>query len=308
MTHRIAVLLPCFNEERTIASVVREFRATLPDAAIYVYDNASTDRTATVAREAGAIVRGERLRGKGRVIRRMFADIDADIFVMADGDATYDAAAAPALIARLLDERLDMVVGTRRVVSGQVAYRAGHVLGNRLLTGAVMAIFGQGLTDILSGYRVLSRRFVKSFPVASRGFEIEAEMSVHALSLSIPTGEVDTAYLARPAGSASKLNTYRDGIRILIFITLLFKENRPFRFFFIASLVLAALSLALGIPVILGYFNTGLVPRLPTAVLSASIMLGAMLSFAVGVILDSVSRNRLDQKRLAYLSLPPLRW
>ena len=303
--HRLAVLLPCHNEERTIYDVVGAFRAALPQATIYVYDNNSTDRTAMMAENAGAVVRTERRQGKGNVIRRMFADIDADIFVMADGDATYDAAMAPLLIDRLVSDRLDMVVGTRAAATGR-AYRPGHAFGNRLLTGSVMAIFGHGQTDILSGYRAFSRRFVKSFPATSRGFETEAEISVHALSLSIPFGEIETRYFARPAGSASKLNTYRDGIRILTFIAMLFKDNKPFWFFSLVALALATLSVGLSLPVILEFFATGLVPRLPTAVLSASIMLAALVAFAAGIILDSVSRGRLEQKRLAYLALPPL--
>src|SRR5258707_15658751 len=223
---RVAVLVPCYNEEATIADVVRAFRSELPDAVVYVYDNNSTDKTQDVARAAGALVRRETHQGKGFVVRRMFADVDADIYLLVDGDATYDAPSAKAMIARLVDERLDMVVATR-VDHEEAAYRRGHRTGNRLLTGFVQHIFGRSFTDMLSGYRAFSRRFVKSFPVLSGGFEIENELTIHALELGLPVAEVATPYYARPKGSASKLNTWRDGSRILWTIARLYKSERP---------------------------------------------------------------------------------
>lgn len=298
----IAILLPCHNEGPAIYEVVRSFQQHLPGAAVYVYDNNSNDNTADEARRAGAVVRSEKRQGKGHVIRRMFADIEADVYVMADGDGTYDAAAAPVLVKKLLEENLDMVVGARRAAEGQETYRRGHRFGNWLLTNTVRLIFGQGFADMLSGYRVFSRRFVKSFPAISTGFQIETEITVHALSLTLPCAEVETDYFERAEGTASKLSTYRDGLLILSFIVLLFKEIRPFIFFSVIALVLAALSLALGIPLVLEFFATGLVPRLPTAVLSAAIMMIAVLSFLCGTILDSLSRGRLEHKRLRYIA------
>ncbi|MBX9882800.1 MAG: glycosyltransferase family 2 protein [Sphingomonas sp.] len=303
MTPRIAVLLPCFNEEAAIAQTVAAFRAALPDAAIYVYDNNSRDRTAKVAREAGAIVRAERLQGKGHVVRRMFADIDADIYVMADGDATYDAASAPAMVARLVDEQLDMVVGAR-VMQDAVAFRRGHRFGNRLLTGMLARLFGRSFTDILSGYRVFSRRFVKSFPVLSAGFEIETEISVHALELKMPVAEVETPYFARPEGSASKLATYRDGWRILRTILRLYRIERPRLYFGTVASAMAGTGLLLSIDLWITFMQTGLVPRLPTAVLVTGLMILAALSFFAGLILDTVVRGRQEVRRLAYLALP----
>jgi glycosyltransferase involved in cell wall biosynthesis len=282
---------------------VAGFRAALPEARVYVYDNNSQDRTAEAARAAGAVVRTEPLQGKGHVIRRMFADIDADAYVLVDGDATYDAASAPEMVRLLLAERLDMVNGTR-VTDAAAAYRPGHRWGNLMLTGLVRAIFGNRVTDMLSGYRVFSRRFVKSFPALSSGFETETEFTVHALELSMPIGEVATPYRERPEGSTSKLNTWGDGFRILRTIVLLVKEERPVQFFAGAGAALVLLALLIAIPVFADYVQTGLVPRLPTAVLATGLVLLGFLSFTCGLILDSVSRGRKELKRLAYLSVP----
>lgn len=301
---RIAVIIPCYNEEVAIPKVVADFRAALPEAVIYVYDNNSRDRTAEVAREAGAVVRRETLQGKGNVIRRSFADVDADIYVLVDGDDTYDAAAAPELVALLRREGLDMVNGAR-VTQIEAAYRPGHRLGNRVLTGMVRTVFGDRISDMLSGYRVFSRRFVKSFPALAGGFETETEFTVHALDLRMPVGEVKTAYKDRPPGSTSKLRTYSDGVRILRTIVVLVKEERPLQFFSICGLFLAAAAILLGVPVVTDFVRTGLVPRLPTAVLATGLMLVAALSFACGLVLDSVARGRKEIKRLAYLSIPP---
>lgn len=300
---RIAVLLPCYNEDAAIAQTVAGFRAALPSAAIYVYDNNSKDRTIEVARAAGAIVRSERMQGKGNVVRRMFADVDADIYVMADGDATYDAEAAPQLVRRLIDEQLDMVVGSR-VTQHDAAYRRGHVMGNKLLTGMLAKLFGRSFTDILSGYRVFSRRFVKSFPVLSGGFEIETEISVHALELRMPVGEVETRYFARPEGSASKLSTYSDGFRILNTIVTLYRIERPLLFFGAIGGLLALLALMLGIPLAITYYHTHLVPRLPTAIMATGLIILAALCFFAGLILDTVVRGRREVRRLAYLGHP----
>jgi glycosyltransferase involved in cell wall biosynthesis len=301
MTSRIAVLLPCYNEEAAIAQTVAGFRAALPDATIYVYDNNSRDRTIEVARAAGAVVRTERIQGKGNVVRRMFADVDADIYVMADGDATYDAASAPTLVARVLDEQLDMVVGAR-VTQADAAYRRGHKMGNALLTGMLARLFGRSFTDILSGYRVFSRRFVKSFPVLSSGFEIETEISVHALELKMPVAEIETPYFARPEGSESKLSTYSDGFRILRTIVQLYRIERPVLFFGIIGAVLAAIALVLAVPLVLTYMHTHLVPRLPTAVLVTGLTILAALNLFTGLILDTVVRGRREVRRLAYLA------
>jgi glycosyltransferase involved in cell wall biosynthesis len=300
---RIAVILPCYNEEAAIAQTVAGFRAVLPGAAIYVYDNNSRDRTVAVARDAGAIVRTERMQGKGNVVRRMFADVDADIYVMADGDATYDPAAVPAMIAKLRDEGLDMVVGTR-VHEAADAYRRGHVLGNRAMTGLLAGLFGRSFTDIFSGYRVFSRRFVKSFPVLSAGFEIETEISVHALELKMPVGEIETRYLARPEGSVSKLSTYRDGARIARTILSLYRIEKPVLFFGMIALLLAALAVVLALPLAITYAETGLVPRLPTAILATGLVILAALSSFAGLILDTVVRGRREVRRLAYLAQP----
>ena len=300
---RIAILLPCYNEEAAIAQTVAAFRAALPSASVYVYDNNSRDRTKEVAEAAGAVVREERMQGKGNVVRRMFADIEADVYVMADGDSTYDASAAPDLVRRLVDERLDMVVGARKS-EVEEAYRRGHRLGNRLFTGILAGLFGRSFTDIFSGYRVFSRRFVKSFPALSRGFETETEISVHALELAMPVAEVVSAYGARPEGSVSKLSTYRDGWRIMRTILHLFRIERPVLFYGGFAAFLAALGLILAVPLIVTFAQTGLVPRFPTAILVTGIMVIAFLSFGVGLILDTVVRGRREVRRLAYLSFP----
>ncbi len=299
---QIAILLPCYNEAAAIGQTIADFRAALPQATIYVYDNNSTDNTAEVARAAGAIVRTERMQGKGNVVRRMFADVDADIYVMADGDATYEAAAAPKLIALLQDDQLDMVVGARKS-EVDAAYRRGHRLGNALLTGMLAWLFGRSFTDILSGYRVFSRRFVKSFPVLSEGFEIETEISVHALELRMPVAECVTAYAARPEGSESKLNTYRDGWRILRMILTLFRIEKPMAFFGLIGALFALTAIVISIPLFLTYFETGLVPRFPTAVLATGMMVLAFLNGFCGLILDTVVRGRREMRRLAYLAV-----
>ena len=300
---RIAVLLPCFNEEATIAATVAGFRASLPTAVIYVYDNNSRDRTREIAAAGGAVVQSERQQGKGHVVRRMFADIDADVYVMADGDLTYDPGSAQAMVDQLLAGQLDMVVGTRRHQEKD-AYRGGHVLGNRLFTGLLAGLFGRSFSDIFSGYRVFSRRFVKSFPVLSSGFEIETEMSVHALELRMPVGEVETAYGVRPEGSQSKLSTYGDGWRILSTIATLYRIERPVLFFGSIGALLLVAALLLALPLILTYVDTGLVPRVPTAILVTGMAIVAVLCFFAGLILDTVTRGRREVRRLAYLALP----
>jgi hypothetical protein len=298
----IAVLIPCYNEESAIAKVVSDFKAALPRADVYVYDNHSKDKTADVARAAGGIVRTEMRRGKGNVVRRMFADIEADIYVLVDGDDTYDATTAPVLLQKLVADGLDMVSGRRLAVGGS-AYRIGHVIGNRLLAGLTRIMFTLEVIDLLTGYRVMSRRFVKSFPVTAGGFSIETELTVHAGRLLMPVAEVNTPYKERSLGSVSKLNTWRDGLRILLAIGGLVREERPLAFFTTICGALMLLSLALGVPVILEYLKTGLVPRLPTAVLSTGLMLLAFLSLASGLILDTVTRGRWELKRLAYLAV-----
>jgi glycosyltransferase involved in cell wall biosynthesis len=303
---RIAVILPCFNEEAAISETVRGFRAALPQATVYVFDNNSGDRTMAFAREAGVVVRSETRQGKGHVVRRMFADVDADIYVLADGDGTYESADAPALVARLRGEQLDMVVGSRLTTYEGEAFRRGHRFGNDLLTGFLGMCFGRTFTDILSGYRVFSRRFVKSFPALSRGFEIETELSVHALELRMPIAEVVTAYKARPAGSASKLRTYRDGWRILMMILNLFKRERPLAFFSIIAGALALAALLLAYPIFITYVETGLVPRFPTAILATGLMILSSLSLTSGFVLDIVTHGRREMKRLAYLAIPPV--
>jgi glycosyltransferase involved in cell wall biosynthesis len=300
---RIAVLVPCFNEEAAVASVVSAFRKALPTAQIYVYDNNSKDRTAEVARAAGAEVRSERRQGKGHVVRRMFADIEADVYVLVDGDATYDAPSAPGMIERLVNDHLDMVVGLR-VDQEQAAYRRGHRAGNWLLTSFLSSVFGQAFTDILSGYRVFSRRFVKSFPVLSDGFEIETELTVHALELAMPVAEVETPYYARPEGSVSKLNTWSDGFRILGTILRLYRSEKPLRFFTFIGLFLALVAIGLAIPLAVTYLEEGVVPRLPTAILSTGLMIVAVLSVSSGLVLDTVTRGRREMKLLNYLSHP----
>ena len=302
-TLAIAVLVPCYNEGPTIGTVVRDFKTALPHATVYVYDNNSADDTCEQAREAGAIVRTETRQGKGHVVRRMFADIDADVYVLVDGDDTYEAAAAPRLVERLVGDGLDMVTGTR-VAESQDAYRTGHRFGNRLLTGLVAHSFGSQVSDMLSGYRVLSRRFVKSFPLLSGGFEIETEMTVHGLELGMPQAEETTRYKERPEGSESKLNTYGDGLRILTTIVRMLKEERPLAFFGAIAGVLALAAIVLAIPIVLTFIDTGEVPRFPTAILATGMMVVSMLSLACGLILATVTRGRQELKRLRYLQIP----
>jgi len=303
----IAILLPCYNEEKTIADVVAGFHAALPSATVFVFDNNSTDLTALRARAAGAHVVREPRQGKGNVVRRMFADIDADIYVMADGDGTYAPDDAPQLINLLLTERADMVVGTRRGV-GEDAGRAGHAVGNRLFNALYHRLFGRDFTDIFSGYRAFTRRYVKSFPAVSTGFEIETEMSVHASMLKLPTCELPLDYGRRPEGSSSKLSTFRDGLKILWMFAMLLKETRPVRFFGAIAVASAAASLVLMTPVLIEYFATGLVPRMPTWMLSIGLMVLAMLFMVTGLILDSVARGRAEQMRMAYLACGPARF
>ena len=300
--YSVAVLVPCYNEEVAVAKVVKDFRAVLPAATIFVFDNNSTDNTAAAARAAGAEVYEEKHQGKGYVVRRMFTDVEADIYVLVDGDATYDAPSAAAMIERLLDHRLDMVVANR-VDHDEAAYRAGHRTGNRLLTSFVATVFGSTFNDMLSGYRVFSRRFVKSFPVLSGGFEIETELTIHALELGMAVAEIDTPYYARPKGSASKLNTWSDGFRILFTIFKLYRVERPLPFFGAIGLTLAIISIGFATPVVATYLETGLVPRLPTAVLATGMMILASLSVAIGLVLDTVTRGRREMKLLAYLAL-----
>jgi hypothetical protein len=300
---RVAVLIPCFNEQAAVTQVVADFRASLPEADIFVYDNNSTDRTATVAEDAGAQVRRVRRQGKGHVVRRMFADIDADIYVLVDGDATYDAPSAPRMIERLMSDHLDMVVGLRADREAS-AYRRGHRFGNAMMTGCLAGVFGQAFKDVLSGYRVFSRRFVKSFPVLSDGFEIETEFSVHALELAMPVAEIETPYYARPEGSFSKLNTWGDGLRILRTIVRLFRSEKPLQFFSAVGAMLALASLLLIAPVVVTFVEEGVVPRLPTAVLSMGLMIMAMLSLSSGLVLDTVTRGRREMKLMAYLAQP----
>jgi hypothetical protein len=299
----VAVLLPCYNEARAIEAVIGEFRRALPHARIYVYDNNSSDGSATLARGAGATVRAEMRQGKGFVVRRMFADVEADIYVMCDADSTYEIAAAPRLIARLVDDGLDMVVGARSAVSTS-AYRPAHKFGNWLLSTLVQRIFGAGFSDMLSGYRVFSRRFVKSFPVMSQGFEVETELTIHALELEMPCAEVETEFRDRPAGSESKLRTISDGLRILATIGSLLRQERPFALFGFGAGLLAVIALALAYPLLIEYLASGLVPRLPTAVLATGVMLLAYLSLFSGLILANVTRSRQEAKRLRYLELP----
>jgi glycosyltransferase involved in cell wall biosynthesis len=299
---RLAVLVPCFNEARTVARVVADFRAALPDSTVFVYDNGSTDGTDNVARAAGAVVRREPRPGKGVVVRRMFAEVDAEIYVLADGDATYDATCAPAMVAALVKDDLDLVTGVRDHEGRDAAYRRGHRFGNRSFNALLGFLFGERPTDMFSGYRVLSRRFVKSFPVEARGFEFETELTVHALELRVPSAEVRTRYFERPVGSSSKLSTYRDGLRILATMARLFRDVKPLPFFSAFAVLFAAVGLILGAGVVVEFMKTGLVPRLPTAVLATGLILLASLSFACGMILDSVARGRREAKRLAYLA------
>lgn len=299
---RVAVLIPCYNEAAAIGQVVADFREALPDASVFVYDNGSTDDTKTHAAEAGAIVHSEPLRGKGNVVRRMFADIEAEVYVLVDGDGTYDAKSATGMVERLQADSLDMVIGSR-VAERETAYRFGHAFGNRLLTGTVAAVFGNRVTDMLSGFRVLSRRFVKSFPALASGFETETEITVHALELRLPIAEVPTPYRDRPAGSHSKLRTFHDGLRILKTIVLLVKEERPLQFFSSVSTLLTVVSAVLAWPLLTVYLETGLVPRFPTAILVTGLMILAFMSLVAGLVLDTVTLGRRELKRLHYLSL-----
>ena len=301
---RIAVILPCYNEEQAIASVVTDFKTHLPEATVYVFDNNSSDRTAEVAQKAGAIVTHVGLQGKGNVVRRMFADVEADIYLMADGDETYDASAAGKLVNKLVEENLDMVVGCRVDEGQSENYRRGHRFGNRMLTGSVRRIFGGEFTDMLSGYRAFSRRFVKSFPALARGFEIETELTVHALELRMPCGEINTRYGSRPEESVSKLSTYRDGFRILKTIMRLYMVEKPLEFFGIPSFALAATSIVLAIPLFHEYIATGLVPRFPTAILSTGMMLSALFILGFGLLLENITLARQEVRRFAYLSTP----
>ncbi len=300
---RVAVIIPCFNEAVAIGLVVADFRAALPEAEIYVYDNNSADATRAVAQAAGAVVRHEAQQGKGHVVARAFADVEADVYVLVDGDGTYDAADAPAMVAMLVDERLDMVTAAR-MTEAQAAWRHGHRFGNRMLTRMVATVFGDRISDMLSGYRAFSRRFVKSFPALSAGFETETEFTVHALELGVPVGEIPTVYRARPAGSASKLRTYADGVKILRTIVILVKNERPLQFFGAFGVVFMIAGLLLGVPVVLEFIDTGVVPRLPRAILAVGFVGIAFLSFACGFILDSVTRGRREMKRMAYLAIP----
>ena len=300
---RIAVLVPCYNEEAAIAKVVADFRQALPDAAIYVYDNNSRDRTVEVAKTSGAIVRAEPLQGKGNVVRRMFADIEADIYVLVDGDATYDAASAPKMIQALLDGPLDMVNGAR-VTNIEKAYRPGHKFGNWLLTSMVAWIFGNRFHDMLSGYRVMSRRYVKSFPALAAGFETETELTVHALELRMPIAEIATPYKDRPVGSVSKLSTFKDGFRILWTIIVLVKEERPMQFFSLLALFLTVIAVVLTVPIVTEFLRTGLVPRFPTFIFATGLLILGFLSMTCGLVLDTVTRGRREIKRMRYLNIP----
>lgn len=299
---RLAVLVPCYNEEKAIGQVVHDFRAVLPQATIYVYDNNSRDQTMAMASAAGAVVRREPLQGKGNVVRRMFSDVEADIYVLVDGDATYDAASAPKMIQMLLDGPLDMVNGAR-VTDIKAAYRPGHRLGNVMLTTMVALIFGDRFKDMLSGYRIFSRRFVKSFPALTAGFETETELTVHALELHMPIDEVKTAYRDRPVGSVSKLSTFKDGFRILFTIIVLIKEERPMQFFSLTAIFFTLISFILVVPVVEEYVLTGLVPRLPTAILAMGLLFLAFFSITAGLILDTVTRGRREMKRMRYLNI-----
>jgi glycosyltransferase involved in cell wall biosynthesis len=299
----VAVLVPCYNEEAAIAKVVTDFRAALPGATVYVYDNNSRDGTIARAAQAGAVVRCEKRQGKGNVVRRMFADIEADVYVLVDGDDTYDAAAAPDMVEQLVAEGVDLLTA-RRIHTEAAAYRPGHVFGNKLLTGLTATLFNVNMPDMLSGYRVFSRRFVKSFPLTAEGFAIETELTIHAVRLMMPMAEMDTAYKERPIGSASKLSTFKDGFRILGMIFYLLREERPLLFFSLQAVLFAALSLLIGIPVVHEFLETGQVPRLPTAVLSMGLMLVAFLAGTAGLILDTVTRGRWEAKRMAYLAIP----
>ena len=306
MFERIAVLIPCLNEAHTVLEVIKSFQKELPGSQIYVYDNGSTDNTVKLSLDAGAIVKHEKSLGKGNVIRRMFGDIEADIYLLVDGDGTYQVQTAPKMVELMHKEALDMVVGARIPVDQDAIFRPGHKFGNQALTKIVGWLFGRKFTDILSGFRVFSRRFVKSFPALSRGFEIETEMTIHALDLNMPVSEFATNYSARAKGSKSKLNTWKDGYRILLTIIFLFKEVQPFKFFGAIFLIFSIISILLGYPLFVTYLDTGLVPRFPTAILATGVMILAFISLAIGIILDSVCRNRREIKRMHYLAITPL--
>jgi glycosyltransferase involved in cell wall biosynthesis len=302
---KVAVILPCYNEEAAIYDVVKSFAKSLPQARICVFDNNSEDKTVSEAIRAGASIHSVGLQGKGNVVKRMFADLDADVYLMADGDGTYDAASAPKLVDTLIEQQVDMVVGVRESVGDEKTYRRGHVLGNKVLTNIVRFIFGTGFTDMLSGYRAFSKRFVKTFPIISSGFEIETEITIHALRIGAPCAEVQTPYSERIEGSTSKLSTYRDGFRILSFIGFLFREFKPFPFFGLVAIVLALLSITLATPIIFEYIETGLVPKIPTAILSTGVMIAALLSLVTGIIIASLNRGRKEALLLQYLRYPP---
>jgi glycosyltransferase involved in cell wall biosynthesis len=301
---RIAVLIPCCNEELAVSGVIEGFHRSLPDAIVHVYDNNSSDRTSLIARVAGAVVRNEVLQGKGHVVRRMFADVEADIYVLVDGDGTYDPAAAPVMVRHLIENQLDMVTAVRRPTHH--AYPPGHRIGNRLLNSLVCRVFGNRVSDLLSGYRAFSRRFVKSFPALAAGFETETEFTIHALELKMPIGEVPTDYRGRVAGSRSKLHTFADGLRILRTIMMLVKQEKPLQSFGLTGAALLIAGLCLGLPVVVEYLRTGMVPRLPTALLATGLVLSSSLSFVCGLVLDQVARGRKELKRLAYLSIPAI--
>lgn len=302
----VAILIPCYNEEVAIPKVIADFHAVLPRARIFVYDNNSSDKTAIVAARAGAIVCHESQQGKGNVVRRMFADVEADVYLLVDGDDTYEAAAAPGLIELLVTKQLDLV-NAARVASRNDSYRPGHRFGNLFLTWVVSSMFGRGFDDMLSGFRAFSRRFVKSFPALTEGFEIETELTVHALELRLPVAEVRTAYKERPEGSTSKLRTFRDGFRILGVIVRLIKSERPLQFFSLIAGGLVILAGMLAVPIVLTYLETALVPRFPTAVLIVGLVTLSALSLVCGLILDTVTRGRRELRRLAYLQLQPVR-
>ena len=301
----VAVLIPCYNEELAVAEVIAGFRASLPDATVLVYDNNSSDRTRQIAGSAGAVVRNETQQGKGHVVRRMFADIEADIYVLVDGDNTYDPATAPVMVRQLTEHRLDMVTAMR-LPAGHDAFRPGHRIGNRVLSFLVCRVFGNRVSDVLSGYRVFSRRFVKSFPALATGFETETEFTIHALELRMPIGELITQYRGRVPGSRSKLHTVSDGIRILRTIMKLVKQERPLQSFGLTGAAFLTVGLALGLPVVLQFLHSGVVPRLPTALLATGLVLAASLSFVCGFVLEQVARGRQELKRLAYLSIPAI--
>jgi glycosyltransferase involved in cell wall biosynthesis len=297
---KIAVLIPCYNEEAAIPKVIRDFKQAVPAAAIYVFDNNSTDKTRAVALAAGAIVRNESLQGKGHVVRRMFADVEADVYVLVDGDDTYDASVAPQVVRALTENRLDMI-NVSRSAAHAGSYRSGHRFGNWFLSSVVSWVFGRRFQDMLSGYRVFSRRFVKSFPAQSQGFEIETELTVHALELNLPTAEIPASYKERPAGSTSKLRTFRDGFRILFAILRLLQNEKPLPFFAAFSLLFVAVAAFLSIPIFETYFATGQVPRFPTAILIIGLVLLGAISLVCGLVLDTVTRGRKELRRLFYL-------